>query len=119
MKRINVHYQVFLDNPLYLQNARFSHIPWPICTSQYFNHFNSDYLEMDYWNNVSIAADLQMHSSLIDEFDDEDHFRMIIYDTSIHVCGQECIPCHHLGSKLEILLMYFLKMYKHINIICA
>ncbi len=47
MKRINVCYQFFLDNPLYLQNAGFSHIPCAVCTGCYCNHFDSDFLEMD------------------------------------------------------------------------
>ncbi len=95
MKSINVRYQFFLDNPLYLQNAGFSHISCPVCTSRYCTHFESDYLEMDYQDNASIAADLRMYSSLIDEFEDEDHFRrqyMTLAFTSVEENVYHCHP---------------------------
>ncbi len=108
----------FLDNPLYLLNAGFSHIPCPVCTSQYWKHFDSDYLEIDYWDNTAIAADLWMHLSLINEFMDEDNFRTTIYDTGVHVYGRECLP---LSSREKVRNIYnvFLRMCKQINIICA
>ncbi len=107
MKCINVCYQFFLDNPLYLQNAGFSHIPCPVCTSRYCNHFESDYLE--YRDNSSIAADLHMYSSLIDEFEDEDHFHMTIYDTNIHVSRRECLPLSSTRVKVRNIFNVFFK----------
>ncbi len=61
-------------------------------TNRYCKYFDGDYLEYDCRDNQTIAVDLLMYSSLIEEFMDEDNFRTTIYDTGIHICGRECLP---------------------------
>ncbi len=92
MCHYNSHYQSYIENGDYTNEHGFTHIPCPVCTSKDCIHFDTEFLDIDFQDNTCQASDLCLYSSLIDDYEDENTFRITMYNTAIDVCGLEYNP---------------------------